>query len=115
MKHLCIAVVASMLGAISIYAADQTWTGKISDNMCGAKHEASAEHGGKKMSDRDCTLACVKDHSAKYVFVTGGKVYNVGNQDLAALQEHAGHTVKLTGEMSGDTITVSKIDMPAKK
>ena len=73
------------------------------------------EHGGKKMSDRDCTLACVKEHNAKYVFVSDGKVYNVGNQDFAALQEHAGHTVRLTGEMSGDTITVSKIAMPGKK
>src|SRR5471030_437765 len=104
MKHLCLAVVASMLGACATYAADKAWTGKISDSMCGVK-----------MSDRDCTLACVKDHGAKYVFVTGGKVYNVGNQDMADLQEHAGHTVKLTGEMSGDTITVSKIAMPVKK
>jgi hypothetical protein len=115
MKHLCIAVVASMLGIMSVAAAEKTWTGKISDSMCGAKHNTSAEHGGAKMSDRDCTLACVKEHSAKYVFVSGGKVYNVGNQDFAALQEHAGHTVKLTGEMSGDTVTVSKIDMPAAK
>jgi hypothetical protein len=115
MNHLGIAVVATMLGAMSASAADQTWTGKISDSMCGAKHNTSAEHGAKKMSDRDCTLACVKDHNAKYVFVSGGKVYNVGNQDFGALQEHAGRTVKLTGEMSGDTITVSKIAMPAKK
>ena len=115
MKHLGIAIVASMLGASSISAADQTWTGKISDSMCGAKHNASAEHSGKKMSERDCTLACVKDHNAKYVFVSGGKVYNVGNQDFTTLQEHAGHIVKLTGAMSGDTITVSKIAMPAKK
>ena len=115
MKHLCIAVAASMLGAMSMVAADQTWTGKISDSMCGAKHNTAAEHGDKKMSDRDCTLACVKEHNAKYVFVTGGKVYNVGNQDFGGLQEHAGHTVKLTGAMSGDTITVSKIAMPAKK
>ena len=57
----------------------------------------------------------MKEHNAKYVFVSGGKVYNVGNQDFATLQEHAGHTVKLTGAMSGDTITVSKIAMPAKK
>ena len=115
MNHLCIAVLASMLGAMSASAADQTWTGKISDSMCGAKHDTGAEHAGKKMSDRECALACVKDHNAKYVFVSGGKVYNVGNQDFAALQQHAGHTVKLTGEMSGDTITVSKIVMPAKK
>ena len=116
MKHLLgIAIVASMLGAMSASAAEQMWKGKISDNMCNAKHNTSAEHGGKKMSDRDCTLACVKEHSAKYVFVSGGKVYNVGNQDFAALQEHAGHTVEFTGEMSGDTITVSKIAMPAQK
>ena len=115
MKQLCIAVVASMLGAMCIFAADQTWTGQISDSMCGAKHNTTAEHGGKKMSDRDCTLACVKDHNAKYVFASGGKVYNVGNQGFAALQEHAGHTVRLTGEMSGDTITVSKIAMPGEK
>ena len=120
MKQLCIAVAASMLGAMSASAAPQTWTGKISDSMCGAKHNPAAEHGAKtdpgakKMSDRDCVLACVKDHNAKYVFVSGGKVYSVGNQDFGGLQEHAGHTVKLTGEMSGDTITVSKIVMPAK-
>jgi hypothetical protein len=116
MKHLCIAVVVSVLAAMSLAAADKTWTGKISDSMCGAKHNTSAEHGAKMvMSDRDCTLACVKEHSAKYVFVSGGKVYNVGNQDFAALQEHAGHNVRLTGEMSGDTVTVSKIAMPAAK
>ena len=57
----------------------------------------------------------MKDHNAKYVFVSGGKMYNLGNQDSADLQEHAGHTVKLTGEMSGDTITVSKIAMPVLK
>ena len=114
MKILCIAVAASLFGVMSVSAADRTWTGKISDSMCGATHDTAAEHG-KKMSDRDCTLACVKEHNAKYVFVSSGKVYNVGNQDFAALQEHAGHTVKLTGEMKGDTITVSKIAMSSMK
>ena len=115
MRKLCIAVALSLLGAMSISAANQTWTGKISDSMCGAKHNTAAEHGAKQMSDRDCALACVKDHNAAYVFVSGGKVYKIANQDFAALQEHAGHTVRVTGEMSGDTITVSKIAMPAKK
>ncbi len=95
-------------------AADQTWTGKISDSMCGAKHNTAGEHGAAKMSDRDCTLACIKEHSAKYVFVQGAKVYKIDNQDFAALQEHAGHSVKLTGEKKGDTITVSKIEMAGK-
>jgi len=51
----------------------------------------------------------------KYVFVTGGKVYEIENQDYAGLQEHAGHTVKLTGEMNADgkTIKVSRVAMAA--
>jgi hypothetical protein len=114
MRHLVISVLAAVLGVMSASAAEKTWTGSISDSMCGAKHSAD-EHGGKKMSDRDCTLACVKEHSAQYVFVSAGKVYKVSNQDFAALQEHAGHRVALTGEMNGDTITVSKIVMPGAK
>ena len=35
-----------------------TWTGKISDSMCGANHKKTAEHGTAKMTDRDCTQGC---------------------------------------------------------
>ncbi len=105
---------ALVFAAATALAADQTWTGKIGDSMCGLTHKSAAEHGTKKMSDRDCTLACVKN-GGKYVFVRQGKVYSIDNQDFAGLQQHAGHTVRLTGEMKGDTITVSKIEMPAPK
>jgi hypothetical protein len=60
------------------------------------------------MPDRDCTQACVRGGS-KYVFVSDGTVYQIANQQHADLAAHAGHPVKLTGEMSGTTITVSKI------
>jgi hypothetical protein len=114
-KLVSLAIVAAFAGLISTaaLAADQTWTGKISDSMCGAKHHAGAEHDAK-MTDADCTKACVK-HGAKYVFVSDGKVLAIANQDFAGLEEHAGHTVKLTGEMSGDSIKVSKIEMPPAK
>ncbi len=110
MNHSCIVVIASVLGAMSVSAADQTWTGRISDSMCGAKHKKMAEHGTTKMADRDCTMACVKE-GGKYVFVLKGKVYKIDNQDFAALQEYGGHMVQLTGEMTGDTIKVSNIGM----
>jgi hypothetical protein len=108
-----------LLGFTSLAsAADKTWTGKISDSMCGASHaKMIAEHGGSgtaKMTDRECTQACIKA-GGKYVFVTNGKVYNIANQDDADLQTHAGHTVELTGDMTGDTIMVSKIVMPKPK
>jgi hypothetical protein len=41
-------------------------------------------------------------------------VYSIDNQDFAGLPEHAGHTVKLTGDMNGDSIKVSDLMMPKK-
>ena len=115
MKYLFTTMVGAMLIAGSASAAEKTWTGKISDSMCGATHmKMSAEHGKTKMSDRDCTMACIKE-GGKYVFVSAGKVYKIENQDFGSLAEHAGHTVKMTGEMTGDSLKVSKIVMPAKK
>jgi hypothetical protein len=102
------------LGLMTASAVEKTWTGKISDSTCGVSHKKGAEHGGKAMSDHDCTLACVKN-GAKFVFVHTGKVYKIENQDFASLTEHAGHTVLLKGDLKGDTLTVSSIEMPAKK
>jgi hypothetical protein len=99
------------VAAATIQAADQTWTGQLSDDMCGAQHMAG-EHG-KKMSARDCTIACVKDGS-KYVFVTGGKVFRITNQDFKTLATYAGEPVKLTGQLKDEAITVSKIERAAK-
>jgi|SRR5512143_1447685 hypothetical protein len=96
------------------FAADQTLTGKISDSMCGHSHKSAIEHSGKKLTDHDCVIACVKN-GGKYVFVSGGKIYNIANQDYSGLEEHAGHNVKLTGQVSGDTVTVSNITMSAGK
>jgi len=108
---LCLGILAAV--AISpVPAAQQTWTGKISDSDCGAKHKAAAEHEAA-MSDADCTAACIKA-GAKYVFVNGGKVLSITNQDFADLPKHAGHEVKLTGEMTGESIQVTKIEMPKK-
>src|SRR5262245_41236480 len=92
-------------------AAPETWTGKISDDHCGAKHQSME---GKKMSDRDCTSMCVKG-GGKYTFVVKDKVYQIADQKDAQLAAHAGHTVNLTGEAKGDTITVAKIEMPKEE
>ena len=70
-------------------AAEQTWTGKIADSACGAKHEEAAEGQGV-MADRECTQACVRGGS-KYVLVVDGKVMQIANQDNKDLATHAGH------------------------
>jgi hypothetical protein len=111
MKLALLLSVAVLVAAPAIpSAAEQTWTGKISDSACGAKHEEAAEGQGV-MADRECTQACVRGGS-KYVLVVDGKVLQIANQDNKDLATHAGHLVKMTGELNGSAITVSKIEMP---
>src|SRR5437867_12853067 len=112
MTKLLLFAVAVLLASSTPFAAEQTWAGQISDSACGAKHEEAAEGQGK-MPDRECTQACVRGGS-KYVLVVEGKVLQIANQDNKDLATHAGHTVRLTGEMKGSAITVSKIEMPGK-
>ena len=100
--------VALLSGAVSL-GAQQTWTGKIADSACGAKHEEAVENEGV-MADRDCTQACVRGGS-KYILVVDGKVLKIANQDNKDLATHAGHAVKVTGELKGDSLTVSTIEM----
>src|SRR4030088_42409 len=108
-KSFCV-LTAALLFTVAATAAEQTWTGKISDSACGAKHEEAAEGQGV-MADRDCTQACIRGGS-KYVLVADGKVFQIANQDNKDLATHAGHLVKMTGELKGNSITVSKIEMP---
>src|ERR1700686_4987712 len=110
MKRLMIAATITLFAAPGAFAANGTWTGKISDSMCGLSHKAMIEHGGGKMTAAQCTEACLKA-GAKYVFTSGGKVYILANQDDKDLAMNAGKTVRLAGDMQGTTITVSKISM----
>ena len=106
MKKLVIIGALSLFVSTTAFAEEHTWTGTISDKMCGADHKKM----GGKLSDRDCTLACAKG-GAPYVLLADGKVYQLSNHD-ADLRTHAGHTVTLTGELKGDAIRVNKIEMP---
>ena len=108
-KHLLAFVIG--IGALSwtgnAFAAAGTWTGTISDSMCGLSHDAMTEHG-KKATDKQCTQMCVQ-HGAKYVFVTDGKVVNITNQNFKDLKALAGDRVALSGNLSGDTVTITKL------
>jgi hypothetical protein len=102
---------AGLLAGFASFAsvATMTMAGMISDSMCGASHaKMTAGHPG--MTDKACTQGCVKA-GAKYVFVSGGKVYQIANQNQADLAKEAGDKVSLTGDVNGETITVSKVTM----
>src|SRR5471030_451949 len=110
MNRLSFVLAAALLVApAGPFAAEQTWTGNVSDSACGAKHEEAAEGQGV-MADRDCTQACVRGGS-KYVLVVDGKVFQIANQDNLGMATHAGHKVTITGELKGAAIVVSKIEM----
>lgn len=103
--RFAIGLAATLLAGCAVLAADGTWTGYISDSQCGAK--------GAKESARECTIKCVKEHGAKYVFVSDvdKKVYVVDNQEKVAA--HAGHHVTVKGTVDGDTLKLTSIEMAA--
>ena len=102
---------ALLLLSLPGFAAQKTWTGQITDSMCGADHSAMAK-SGTKVDPHDCTLVCTKG-GAKFAFISNGKVFDIGNQDFADLTKHAGHVVRLEGDLgsNGKTITVTKVAM----
>jgi hypothetical protein len=82
----------------------QTLTGQVSDAMCGAKHEMPGNAA-------ECTRGCVK-HGSKYALVVGDKVYTLETSDkttLDKLNELAGASAKVTGDVDGDTIAVKSV------
>ena len=104
-------------GTSGVRGTEQTWTGAISDSMCGASHDGMRRNG-QKVTDRECTVACLNYQTPgapKYVFVSAGKVYAIANQKFAGLGRRAGEPIMLTGELDIDgAITITKVE-PAKK
>jgi hypothetical protein len=97
---------AATLAISSVFAANkpQSFTGKVSDAMCGANHMMSGDAA-------QCVRACVQKGS-KYALIVGDKVYALDTTDKATLDhldKLADHQAKVTGEASGDSIAVSSV------
>jgi hypothetical protein len=102
-KSLYALVLTAILGlAVLASAAPQTLTGVITDDMCGKKHTMMP---GKP--DSECIRACVKAGS-KYALLVGDKVY-VLKGDANKFDQLAGKKVKVSGDVSGSTISVSSL------
>jgi hypothetical protein len=84
---------------------DQTYTGVVSDTMCGASHM------GKDPAA--CTRACVQ-RGSDYALVVGEKVYTLkGDKD--ELYKLAGQKVTVKGKLTGDTIEATSISAATAK
>src|SRR5439155_1576122 len=106
MKYLV--ALSLLLGIVAMVdrqaaAQQQTWTGIISDSQCGGDH-------GSEVDVRECTLKCIRE-GYKYVLATDNGVHTIplANQDFASLAQHAGDTVKVTGELKNGAIVIAKI------
>src|SRR6266567_7485114 len=102
-------LLGAALTASSAFAAKgKTFTGTVSDSMCGAKHQMPGDDAG-------CTRACVSKGS-KYALVVGDKVYTLETSDkaaLATLDKQAGAKATVTGTEKDNTIRVASVK-PAK-
>ncbi len=90
--------------AVSATVKPNTFTGTVSDSMCGAKHAMPGDDAG-------CTRACVSKGS-KYALVVGDKVYTLDTTDkaaLATLDKQAGAKATVTGTEKDGAIAVTSV------
>jgi hypothetical protein len=79
----------------------QVFTGVVTDTVCGSKHMM------KTMTDAECTRMCVS-HGGDYALEVGTKIYTLkGNAE--EIGKVAGSKVKVSGTLTGDTITAESI------
>jgi hypothetical protein len=102
---LLIATLAVILSVHAAFAANMdSFTGTVSDAMCGAKHMMEGDPAA-------CLRACVQKGS-KYALVVGDKVYTLDAKDKAsldALDKLADQKATVKGSADGDTIEVSSV------
>jgi hypothetical protein len=95
--------VASLLITCALVAgaAAQTFTGVITDTMCGKDHSKM-----KITPDSKCVVECVK-HGSKYALFDGTNVYVLSDQKTP--EQFAGQRVKITGTLNKET-NILKVD-----
>ncbi|HVW86511.1 MAG TPA: hypothetical protein VHB50_17615 [Bryobacteraceae bacterium] len=87
--------------------AEQTFTGVITDSMCGANHRMM-----KITPDAKCARECVKSgQNVKFALIDGPNVYKLSDQATPA--QFAGQRVKVLGTLFPKTgiIRVQKIEL----
>ena len=104
-KTILIAIAAAGL----LTAADQTFTGVITDSMC-----PKGDHSDmKSKSDADCIIECMKGMKGmKYVLYDGKKTWELSDQTTPA--KFAAKRVTVTGTLNAKTGTIQVTGIAAK-
>jgi hypothetical protein len=99
-------VVLIAASAVALLAANKagTFTGVITDSMCGIEHKHM--NAGP---DPDCVKACIRSSNGKYKYVLfdGSKIYRLSDQQTP--EKFAAKKVKITGTLYEKT-GVIKVD-----
>jgi len=88
-------------GTVIAFAQQQSFTGVVTDSMCGATHMA------KDKTPAECTRMCVKD-GMKYALAADKKLYTLEGHE-AELSKLAGQRVTVKGTLKGDTLSVQEV------
>lgn len=98
------------LGSTPLAQSPQTWSGVLSENKCGASHQAMAS--SLNMTDRECAFHCLKG-LARFVVVDDQKnVIPIANQDFAGIPLRLARPVRVTGVLTEQGIVISRIEPP---
>jgi hypothetical protein len=87
-----------LIGSLALAAHAATFTGVITDTMCGARHEMM-----KDQPDVECVRVCAKGQYA-YALFDGRAVLKLSDQKTAA--RYAAERVKVTGTLDERTHTI---------
>jgi hypothetical protein len=87
-----------MIAIFLALALAETFTGTITDTMCGAKHDMMAGQ-----PDAECVKMCVKG-SDQYALFDGKNVFKLSDQTKPA--NFAAKKVKVTGTLDPKTKTI---------
>jgi hypothetical protein len=90
-------------------AGKQTFTGVITDDMCG-----KADHKSMNMGpDAKCVAECIKGMGGKYVLYDGKSTYILSDQK--APEKFAAQKVTVTGTLDAKTNTIQVDSIKAAK
>ena len=89
----------ALVSAFSVFATAADFIGYVIDESCSSKVAMKGNEA--------CARKCIRSGSPAVLLGEGDKVYKLDDQTKAV--EHAGHKVKVTGTLAGDTIKVENI------
>jgi Protein of unknown function (DUF5818) len=102
----------SLLAVAAIVAppGKQTFTGTVTDDVCGAAGHSQMRMG---TTDGECATACISAHGAMYVLYDGKAIYRLSDQRTP--EQFAGQKVRVTGTLDAKTKTIHVDSIRAAK